>query len=138
MALSALSFNTHSHFISQYEWEGFEPICPGDGAPYLDASDLAEQLKRKRTFLEALRLEVKATPYEYSFKFTLDGKVVSSADADKLASFNEELEIFEAQHPDITVKDLLDTKKALPEETPFAEKINQFKNNLVTIARTWA
>ena len=63
--------------------------------------------------------------------------MVSSADAGRLTSFNEELKVLEAQHPGITVKDLLDTKKALPEETPFAEKVNQFKNDLVTTARTW-
>jgi len=64
--------------------------------------------------------------------------MVSSADAGRLTSFNEELKIREAQHPDITVKGLLDTKKALPEEAPFAEKVNQFKNDLVTTEQTWA
>jgi len=42
--------------------------------------------------------------------------MVSSADAGRLTSFNEELKILEAQHPDIAVKDLLDTKRRSPKK----------------------
>ena len=84
------------------------------------------------------RLVVKAAAHEHSLDFTLDCRIASSANAGRLTSFNEELKILEAQHPNIAVKDLLDTRKALPEEAPFAEKVNQFKNDLVTTEQTWA
>jgi hypothetical protein len=51
-------------------------------------------------------------------------------------SFEKELEESEERHPDTPIKDLLDTKKLLPETTPFAKKINQLKKNLVTITQT--
>jgi hypothetical protein len=53
-------------------------------------------------------------------------------------SFEEELQDFEEQHPDISIKELLYSKKLLPETTPFAKKVNQLKKNLVTIEQTWA
>jgi len=39
-------------------------------------------------------------------------------------------------HPDVSVKDLLDTKYPIPEDTPFSKKINRLKQNLVTIKQT--
>ncbi|MDD5288598.1 MAG: hypothetical protein PHY28_05745, partial [Dehalococcoidales bacterium] len=87
-------------------------------------------------FLESLRLKVTATPKDFQFNFTLDGKIISTKDADELSSFNEELAKFEEQHPEVSVKDLLDNNKPIPEDTPFAQKINQLKQNLVTIERT--
>ena len=55
---------------------------------------------------------------------------------DEISSFEDELEDFEGQHPDISLKDLMDTNKLLQENTPFARKVNKSKRNLVTIERT--
>ena len=68
--------------------------------------------------------------------FTLDGTIISTTYTDELSSFEDELEDFEERHPDISIKDLLDTNKLLQENTPFAEKVNKLKQNLVTIEQT--
>ncbi|MFC2041888.1 recombinase family protein [Chloroflexota bacterium] len=97
-----------------------------------------EQLLRKRSLFEYIKLKVLADPKAYQFNFTLDGTIVSTTDTDELSSFEDELDDFEKLHPDISVKDLLDTNKLIPENTPFAKKVNQLKQDLVTIERTWA
>jgi len=72
------------------------------------------------------------------FTFTLDGTIISTKYTDELSSFEDDLEEFEQRHPDISIKDLLDNNKLLPENTPFAKKVNQLKQDLVTIEQTWA
>jgi len=46
------------------------------------------------------------------------------------------LKEFEQQHPDITIKDMLDPDKPLPGNSLFAKSVNRVKNNLVTIEQT--
>jgi site-specific DNA recombinase len=95
-----------------------------------------DQLAKKRGLLASIKLKVLADPKGYEFSFTLDGTIISTTDANE--SFADELEEFEEQHPDISVRDLLDTKELLPGDTPFVQKVNQLKRNLVTIERTSA
>ena len=99
-----------------------------------------DHLKEKRSLLESLQLKVvvQTKPLEYQFSFKLGGQIISTADADHEAIFNKVLKEFEQQHPDITIEDILDSDKPLPEDTPFARAVNQVKNNLVTIERTSA
>jgi hypothetical protein len=52
------------------------------------------------------------------------------------ASYEHDVEDFEKRHPGILIKDLLDRDKLLEEDTPFARKLNQLKQNLVTIEQT--
>jgi hypothetical protein len=138
LKLSQVSFNKLSELIYDLEWKGFDPIIDPDDeeAPCLEVDDLKKLLERKRNFLESIRLAVVADPQNYQFNITLDGKIISTKDNDELISFNDELKNFEKQHPDISVKDLLDENKPIPEHTLFAEKVNQLKQNLVTIEQT--
>jgi site-specific DNA recombinase len=95
-----------------------------------------DQLVKKRDRLASIKLKVLADPKGYEFSFTLDGTIISTTDANE--SFEDELEEFEDQHPDISVRDLLDTNKPLPGDTPFVQKVNKLKQNLATIERTSA
>lgn len=106
--------------------------------PYATQDDLAEQLSRKRNLFNSIRLKVLADPKGYEFNFTLDGAIISTRYADELSSFEDELKDFEERHPDISLKDLLDTNKLIQENTPFAEKVNKLKQDLVTIEQTSA
>jgi len=99
---------------------------------------LAEELIKKRKLFELINLKVTADNNGYEFNFTLDGTMISTKQIDELASFEDELDAFETQHPEIAVKDLLDGSKLLPEDTTFAEKVNQLKQDLVTTEQTWA
>ncbi|MFC1988094.1 hypothetical protein ACFLVH_06140 [Chloroflexota bacterium] len=137
LKLSDVSFNKFMDLSDEPEEN--ENLIPATGEIYpLDAHQLATQLNRKRSLFEAIHLKVTADPKGYQFKFTLDGKIISTADEDGLSAFNDELKKFEEQHPDVSVKDLLDNNKLLPEDTPFAQKVNQLKQDLVTIEQTWA
>ncbi len=95
-----------------------------------------DDLEAKRSFLESLQLEVVADPQSYQFSFKLGGQIISTADADDEAMFNQLLKDFEQQHPDTSIEDLLAINKQLPEDTPFARAVNQVKQNLVTIEQT--
>ncbi|MCJ7521811.1 MAG: hypothetical protein MUP21_06315, partial [Dehalococcoidia bacterium] len=97
-----------------------------------------DDLEAKRSILEKLRLEVVANPQSYQFSFKLGGQIISTLDADNEAIFNQYLKEFEQQHPDTNIEDLLDINKQLTEDTPFAEIVNQVKQNLVTIEQTSA
>ena len=98
--------------------------------------DIAEQFARKRNLFESIKLKVVADPHGYEFSFSLDGTIVSSTSSDELSSFEHDVEDFEKRHPGILIKDLLDRDNLLEEDTPFARKLNQLKQNLVTIERT--
>jgi hypothetical protein len=100
--------------------------------------DPTDDLETRRRLLEKLRLEIVANPQSYEFSFKLAGQIISTADADDEAFFNQALKEFEQQHPDISIEDLLAVNKQLPEDTPFAKIVNQVKQNLVTIERTSA
>ncbi len=96
-------------------------------------------LKMKRTLFEALHLEVLADPKTYKFNFKLGVDIISTSDTDQEADFNQLIKVFEQQHPETSVEDLLDFNKNLPEDTPFGRVVNNLKNlkrNLVTTART--
>ncbi len=105
-----------------------------------DSPNPTDELEKKRSILEKLRLAVSVQPstLTYQFTFKLGGQIISTADADNEALFNQALKEFEKQHPDITIDDLLDFNKQLPEDTPFAKVVNQVKRNLVTIEQTSA
>jgi len=117
--------------VFQYDWQSMLYPYPHDVE-----DPLAEQFTRKRNLLESINLKILADPQGYEFSFTLDGTIVSTTSSDELSSFEDALENFEKRHPDILIKDLLDTDKLLQEDTPFARKVNQLKQNLVTIERT--
>jgi len=102
------------------------------------SSNPTDDLKEKRSLLERLRLEIVANPQSYQFSFKLGGQIISTLDADNEAIFNQYLKEFEQQHPDTNIEDLLDINKQLTEDTPFAEIVNQVKQNLVTIEQTSA
>jgi site-specific DNA recombinase len=133
LKLTHYSGKKFMELVHEYDWQSML-------YPYPDKVEdpLAEQFSRKRNLFASIRLEVVADPKGYEFNFTLDGTVISTTYADELSSFEDELEDFEEQHPDIPLKDLLDTNKLLPENTPFAKKVNKLKQNLVTIERTSA
>ena len=86
--------------------------------------------------MESINLKVIADPKGYHFNFTLDGTIISTKDTDELSSFEDELEEFEKQHPDISLEDLLDPNKQIPGNTLFAQKANKLKQDLVTIEQT--
>ena len=98
--------------------------------------DPAADLQAKRSLLEKLRLQIVANPQSYEFTFKLGAQIISTADADDEAFFNQTLKEFEQKHPDTSIEDLLDINKQLPEDTPFAEIVNHVKQNLVTIKQT--
>jgi site-specific DNA recombinase len=133
--LSEASGRKFQQLVHDYDWNRTLYPFPPDGIP---EDDVHEALLRKRSLFEAINLKVLADPTSFQFNFTLDGTIVSTTDASELASFEDQLEEFEKLHPDISVKDLLDKTKLLPETTPFAKNVNQLKQNLATIERTWA
>ncbi|MDD5083020.1 MAG: zinc ribbon domain-containing protein, partial [Dehalococcoidales bacterium] len=97
-----------------------------------------DQITKKRNLYASINLKVLATSEGYEFNFTLDGTIISSKDTQDLSSFEDQLEQFEQQHPDISVGELLNSTKPLQGDTPFVQKVNQLKRNLVTIEQTWA
>ncbi len=137
LKLSEVSVNKWSELAYNPEEEENSVAETGEILP-LDKSQLTAQLNRKRKLLESIRLKVTADQKSYQFSFTLDGAIISTADANELSSFEDELKKFEENHPDVSVKDLLDTSKKLAGDTPFVQKINNLKQNLVTIEQTWA
>jgi hypothetical protein len=138
LRLSEVSVNTWSDLNYEYEWRDFDCVIPEDEPPYLPPGELPKQLTRKRGLFESIRLKVTADQKSYQFSFTLDGTIISTSDANKMSSFKDELKKFEEKHPEILVKDLLDNSKKLEGDTPFVQKINNLKRNLVTIEQTWA
>jgi len=99
---------------------------------------IAEVFQRRRLLFESINLKILADPTGYEFTFTLDGAILSTKDSDDLSFFDDELRDFEELHPDISIQELLDPKKTLPENTSFAKKVNQLKRNLVTTEQTSA
>ena len=100
--------------------------------------DVSEELSRKRSLFESIKLKLVADPEGYRFNFTLEGTIISSSDNDELSSFEEAVADFEESHPDISVKELLDKNKLIPEDTPFGQRVRQLKKDLATIEQTWA
>jgi len=133
LKLTHYSGKKFMELVHEYDWQSM--LNP---YPHKVEDPLAEQFSRKRNLFGSIRLEVVADPKGYEFNFTLDGTVISTTYADELSSFEDELEDFEEQHPDIPLKDLLDSKKLLPENTAFAKKVNKLKENLVTTEQTSA
>jgi site-specific DNA recombinase len=133
LKLSQVSFNKAVELLDEYDCQIM--LYPYTHAPQ---DDLAKQLFRKRNLFKSIGLKVLADPKSYEFNFTLDGTIISTKYADELSSFEGELEDFEKRHPDILLKDLLDTNKLIEENTPFAEKVNKLKRDLVTTERTSA
>ncbi len=133
LKLTQASFKKFTELVHEYDWQSMLYPYPHD-----TQDDLAEQLSRKRNLFTSIKLKVLADPKGYEFNFTLDGTIISTTYTDELSSFEDELEDFEERHPDISIKDLLDTSKLLQENTPFAEKVNKLKQNLVTIEQTSA
>ena len=119
--------------VYQYDWQSMLYPYPHD-----TQDNAAEQLARKRSLFQSINLKILANAQSYEFSFTLDGTIVSTASSDELSSFEDDLEDFEERHPDMSIKDLLDTDKLLQEDTAFARKVNRLKQNLVTIERTSA
>lgn len=119
--------------VFQYDWKSMLYPYRHD-----TQDDIAEQFARKRNLFESINLKILADPQGYEFNLTLDGTIVSTRSSDELSSFEDDLEDFEERHPDILIKDLLDSDKPLQEDTRFARKVNQLKQNLVTIERTSA
>lgn len=95
-----------------------------------------ELLNQRRNFLDQIKLKVFAEPDYFRFTFQLDGQIVTSTDDYKV--LDNQLLDFEKLHPEITDWDLLDPTKQVPEDTEFGEKVNQLKQNLVTIEQTSA
>jgi len=119
--------------VFQYDWKS--TLYP---QPHDTQDDIAEQFARKRNLFESIKLRILAEPQGYEFSFTLDGTIVSTTSSAELSSFEDNLEDFEERHRGLVIRDLLDNDKVLEEDTPFARKVNQLKQNLVTIERTWA
>ncbi len=119
--------------VYQYDWQSMLYPYPHD-----TQDNAAEQLARKRSLFQSINLKILANPESYEFSFTLDGTIVSTTSSDELSSFEDDLEDFEERHPDMSIKDLLDTDKLVQEDRAFAGKVNRLKQNLVTIERTSA
>ena len=122
----------------EHEYRIVDTMRDGDDALYQVPVSISEIHANRRLLLESINLRILADRKSFSFNFTLQGNLISSAQEEEFSSFEKEMRDFEQQHPDVAIQDFLDTKRALPKETPFAEKVNQFKNDLVTTARTWA
>ncbi|MFC1892411.1 recombinase zinc beta ribbon domain-containing protein, partial [Chloroflexota bacterium] len=121
----------------------YQPFSDTILHPYMDdfekrlENHLDEILFRRRSLFESIRLKVLADLTGYQFNFTLQGVMLSTTNAEELSYFDD-LEAFEEQNPDICISDLLDPNKLVPGDTPFVKKVNQLKENLATIERTWA
>ncbi len=134
LKLTQASSTRFRDLVHEYDWQSLLYPYPTHDSQ----ADLTEQLGRKRNLFACIKLKVLADPKGYEFNFTLDGTIISTTYSDELSSFEDELEDFEERHPDMSIKDLLDTNKLLQENTPFAEKVNRLKRNLVTIEQTSA
>ena len=135
LRLSEASGKKYMDLVTQYDWNSTLYPMPPEG---VSQDDRVEQILRKRSLFESINLKVLADPKGYEFKFTLDGTIVSTTDKDELSSFEDQLEDFEERHPDISVKDMLDSKKTVEENMPFTTKVNHLKRNLATTVQTWA
>jgi len=133
LSLAQASSKKFMSLVHEYDWQ--RTLYP---YPHDVEDQEAEQFSRKRKLFESIKLNVLAEPKGYEFTFTLDGTIISTKYSDELSSFEDDLEDFEQRHPHISVKDLLDTNKRLQENTPFAQKVNKLKQDLVTIEQTWA
>jgi site-specific DNA recombinase len=97
--------------------------------------DRLATINRKRSLLQRLRFKGVAERKTYQFGIILDGKIISSSTYEN--SFIE-AEEFERKNPEISVEDLLDIKKQIPENTKFGQKVTKLKRDLVTIEQTSA
>jgi site-specific DNA recombinase len=136
LQLSDYSMNQMASMFLEHEYRTFDIINSEDDAPYLVPVSISERLANRRLLLESIKLRVIADPKSFSFNFTLQGNLISSAQEEEFASFDKELRKFEEENTDVTLGDLIDANKELPEGTPFAHKVNEFKNDLVTIEQT--
>ncbi len=132
LTLTQASSKKFMALVHEYDWQSMLYPYPHDVE-----DPVAEQFARKRKLFESINLRILADPKGYEFTFTLDGTIISTIYSDELSSFEDELQDFEQRHPDISIKDLLDTNKRLQESTPFAEKVKRLKQDLVTIEQTW-
>ena len=133
LTLTQASAKRFMGLVHEYDWQSMLYPYPHDVE-----DNEAEQFSRKRKLFESIKLNILAEPKGYEFTFTLDGTIISTTYSEELSSFENDLEDFEQRHPDISVKDLLDTNRRLQEDTPFAEKVNKLKQDLVTIEQTSA
>ena len=133
LKLTHYSGKKFMELVHEYDWQSLLYPYPHD-----TQDDLTEQLSRKRNLFTSIKLKVIADPKGYEFNFTLDGTIVSTKYADEMSSFEYDLEDFEEQHPDMLVKDLLDSGKLFSENSVFAQKVNKLKQNLVTTEQTSA
>jgi site-specific DNA recombinase len=133
LTLTQASGKRFRDLVHEYDWQSMLYPYPHDVE-----DNEAEQFARKRKLFESIKLNVLVEPKGYEFTFTLDGTIISTKYADELSSFEDDLEDFEQRHPDIPIKDLLDTNKKPLEDTQFAQKVNRLKQDLVTIERTSA
>lgn len=146
LKLSRFSFNKFSKLLYEYELRDLDKSSDSKSEEppplYLSPAQITKQFARKlslkRSLFEAIRLKVQADQKSYQFTIALDGHIISTTEAHELSAFDDELRRFEKKHPDVSVKDLLDNPKLLPEDTPFVQKLNQLKQNLVTIEQTSA
>lgn len=138
LQLSEYSMNEMASLFFDHEYRTFDVAYSDYGEPSLIPVSPAEIHVKRRQFLESLKLKVLADPKNFSFNFTLHGNLISSTQQDEFSSFEKELRKFEEENTSVTIGDLLDPKKRLAENTPFVQKVNQLKQNLVTIEQTWA
>jgi site-specific DNA recombinase len=82
----------------------------------------------KREFLDTYGVKVLAARGKYAFCCFAD-MILTSCEYDEEfeAAFSQGLEQFEKQHPEITLQDLMDYGKVLPEDHLFARYINETK-----------
>ena len=133
LKLSQASSYKFRDLIHEYDWQSMLYPYPHDVE-----DPIAEQFARKRKLFESIKLKVIADPTGYQFNFTLDGTILSTKYADEMSSFEHELQAFEEKHPDMFLKDFLDSGKLLSENPVLAQKVNKLKQNLVTTEQTWA
>jgi len=133
LKLSQASSYKFRDLIHEYDWQSMLYPYPHDVE-----DPIAEQFARKRKLFESIKLKVIADPKGYQFNFTLDGTILSTKYAHEMSSFEHELQAFEEQHPDMFLKDFLDSGNLLSENPVLAQKVNKLKQDLVTTERTSA
>jgi len=101
-------------------------------------ADFREHTVRLRDILKQLHLKIQASPKSYNFTIVFYGQIISTEDSEIDATFAQRVKEFEQLHPDITIFDLINPYKRLPEDTLLGKTANQLKQNLVTIEQTSA
>jgi glutamate mutase epsilon subunit len=82
----------------------------------------------KREFLEIYRVQVAAARGKYVFCCFADMLLSSQQyDEEFETAFTAAVKEFEKRHPDLTLADLVDYSKVLPEDIPWARFLNDAK-----------